>query len=69
MSGPMEARRQEVTIVRARDLKQELERAVYALILDFQANTGVPVESIDLEHGGRVNGARPLLAVHVATTL
>lgn len=68
-SGPMEARRQEVTVVRARELKLELERAIHALILDFQANTGVPVESIDLTHVSAVGGDRAVGSVYVATAL
>lgn len=69
MTGPMEARRQTMTVVGAREAKQELERAILALIFDYQATTGLPVESVELEHIVQLGGARVLRGVHVASSL
>lgn len=64
----MEARRAEITVVQARERKLELERAIFALILDFTANTGFEVKSIDVRWD-RIDDEEWIIGAYVETRL
>lgn len=58
-----------MTIQEAKEEKRKLSESLYELISDFEVDTGMEVEEIDLQRACRMSGGADLLDVRIKTVL